>query len=535
MSTLTLSRPVRTDSVNEPALERRRDVRARRLRPIVVMTALGFAFVAAVLRLFHIETSYNLFIDETTYAAIARDTTLVTGPILHGMPFVLHPPLALLLLAVPAHVLGTQDIATLVAGLRPFVAVVGALTVAVLYLTLHRAGLRRAALVAAALVALDPLIVSFDSRVMLEAFAQLFAVLTIAAAIHAATAGPRARWRWSTLTALAGAATFGTKETFGLVVLATLVVVALTAPRGYRRPSLLAVAGTLVGYGLVNLAMINWSGFGPWWQMRTDGLSRLLGAHQPTGFKAQGASSFWEGILANGTELGGTYAILAIGGVCALSLIWGALRRRSSVGDLPPAALAATRVVAIWAVCACGYLAYAVAFGSLEEQMFYIAAAPCAATIAIRVFLIGQRVLRRAAVAGAAAIMLVQGAAWVQVHTTPDDVYAQMLAQVSDVTPAGSTMDVTEGTAQFVLSGYHLGQWVTVAQLRANHVQYVLLSDRLIEGGYGLVDREFADAVQEHGSLILSVNGRDSDLELYDVRDWTDAAQSHVTTKDGGS
>lgn len=549
MSTLTRPRRVRTgledSGGNEVATSQRiRDDRARHRRNVdfrhpwltLVGPSIGLAVVAAVLRLFHITTSYHLFIDEATYSAIARDTTWATGPTLHGLPFVLHPPLALLLLAAPAHMLGTPDITTLAAGMRPVVAIVGALTVGVLYLTLRRAGLRKAAYVAATLVALDPLVISFDSRVMLESFAQLFAVLTIAMAIHAATSNPHTRVRWSMVTALAGAATLGTKETFGLVVFATLVVVALTAPRGHRLPPLVAVAGTLVGYALVNLAMINWSGFRLWWLMRTVGLSRLLGTNQPTGFKAEGAqSSFWERIVPNGAELGATYAILAIGGMCALSLLWGMLSRRTAVGDLSHAALTAARVFTIWAVCACGYVTYAVAFGSLEEQMFYIAAAPCAAAIAIRVFLTGRRILRRAAVAGVVAIMLLQGVAWFLVHTTPDDVYAQALARISDVAPAGSTMAVTEETAQFVLSGYDLGQWVTVPELRANDVEYVLLSERLVRDGYGLADKKFAEAVRAHGSLILSVQGRESDLQLYDVRDWIGTPKSVVTTTEGGS
>lgn len=537
MSTLVRPHHLRTAPIAEPAHVRRRDIRARRLRPTVVIGAIAFAAVAAVLRLIQITASYNLFIDEATYATIARDTTLAAGPVLHGVPFVLHPPLALLLLAVPAHLLGTHDIAALVAELRPFVAVVGALTVAVLYLTLHRAGLRKAAFVAAALVALDPLIISFDSRVMLEAFAQLFAVLMIAAAIGSATAARRARWRWTVLTAVAGTAVFGTKETFGLVILATLIVVAVSAPRGQRRPPLLAAGGTLVGYGLVSLAMINWAGFGTWWHMRTDGLSRLLGTRQVTGFKTDGTQdSFWNSLLPNAVELGAAYAVLVIGGVCALSLLWYVFRRRSSVGDLPPlAALAAARVVAIWAVCSCGYLAYAIAFGSLEEQMFYIAAAPCAAAIAIRVFLIGRRALRRVAVAGVAVIVAFQVATWTLVHTTPDDVYAEMLDQITDVAPAGSTMSVTEETGQFVLSGYTMGQWATVPELRANDVEYVLLSDHLVQHGYGIADQQFVDEVREHGSLVLSVQGRESDLELYDVRDWTGPAETGAATTRSGS
>ncbi|KQM83937.1 glycosyltransferase family 39 protein [Agromyces sp. Leaf222] len=516
--------------------ESRRVARARSSRRTAILVAIALAVVAALLRLIDITTSYDIFIDEATYAAIARDTTLLVGPTLHGLSFVLHPPIALLLLAGPAQFLGSHDVAALIVGLRPVAAVFGSLTVAVLYLALRRAGLRKAALAAAALVALDPFIISFDSRVMLEAFAQLFAVLTVAAAIRTATADPRTRWRWAVVTAVAGAATFGTKETFGLVILATLVLVACTAPRGERRGPMIAVAGTFFGYALVNLAMISWAGVGVWWHMRTDGLSRLLGTQQSTGFKAEGVQvSLWDRLLPNGVELAATYTILTIGGLCAISLLWGLLRRRAWAVDLAPGAAAAVRIVAIWAVCACGYVAYAVVFGSLEEQMFYIAVVPCAAALSIRVFVIGRRVLRRAGIVGVVAILCLQGVAWVQVHTVSDDVYAQLLERVADVAPAGSTLAVTEETGQFVISGYELGQWATAPELIEHDVDFVLLSDRLVEHGYGLADQEFADAVREHGELVLSVQGRENDLQLYDVRDWTHPAGSDIATTGDGS
>ena len=536
MSTATVSRPAPFSSATEVQSGRRRKASPRRAWQAAPVIAVLLAIIAAALRLFHITTSYDLFIDEATYAAIARDTTLGTGPLLHGLPFVVHPPLALLLLAGPEQVLGTQDVAALVSDMRPFVALVGAITVAVLYLTLHQAGLRKAALAAAALVALDPLIISFDSRVMLEAIAQLFAVVTVAAAIRATNSDSQGRWRWIALTAVAGAATFGTKETFGLVILATLIVSALTAARGQRRPLLQAVLGMLVGYALVNVVMIHWAGFALWWHMRTDGLSRLLGHHQATGFKAEGVQgSFWDRVLPNGAELGATYAILAIGGLCAISLLWGVLRRRRSFMDLAPAVTTAVQIVAVWAVCACGYVAYAVAFGSLEEQMFYIAAAPCAAALAIRVFLITQRFQRRLAGAGLVAILLMQGTAWVTVHTSADDVYAQMLTQIPNVASAGSTISVTEETAQFVLTGYDLGQWVNTPDLAVNDVDYVLLSDRLVTLGYGLADQDFAETVREHGSLVMTVEGRENDLQLYDVRGWIDTLEAGASTSEGAS
>ncbi|WP_165070080.1 hypothetical protein, partial [Marisediminicola senii] len=266
------------------------------------------------------------------------------------------------------------------------------------------------------------------------------------------------------------------------------------------------------------------------------GLFRLLGTRQTTGFKAEGShGSFWDRLVPNIAELGATYAILAIGGGCAVLLLWGVLRHRPAITALSPDAAAAAKIIALWAVCACGYVGYAVAFGSLEEQMFYIAAAPCAAALTIGVFLIRRRGLRRTAAAGVIVVMAVQATAWVLVHTSTDDVYAQMLERMPTVAVEGSTMSVTEETGQFVITGYDLGQWVTVPELQENEVDYVLLSDRLVENGYGIADPEFAAEVRDNGSLVLSVEGRESDLQLYDVREWTGAADPDSPTTEDAS
>lgn len=518
-----LERVLDAEPIVHRARHRRQAGSANPLRGTLLIAG-GFAVLAALLRLVNISTSYNLFIDEATYAAIARDSNLATGPLLNGAPFLLHPPLALMAMAGAAHLVGTQDIAALVTAIRPFVAIVGALTVAVIYATLDRAGLRRSALVAATFVALDPFIISFDSRVMLESFAQLSAALTIAAAIRTTTAAAERQWLWVTLTAVAGAATFGSKETFGLVILASLLLAAASSPREHRRPLLISAAGALVGYGLVNLAMIHWGGLAVWWQMRTAGLARLIGTHQPTGIKSAGShDSLLERILPGGAVLAGSYALLVIGGLCALTLLWPLIRHRSAVRTLTPAALGATRIVSAWAVCACVYAVYAMAFGSLEEQMFYIAATPCATALAIRMFLVGRAAVQRSAAAVTALIVLSQGVAWGYTHTHRDDVYDQMLSRISDVAAPGSSIAMTEETGQFVLTGYDLDQWRTAHEVVENHVDYVLLSNRLVRQGYGLADQEFANEVRANGTLALSIHGRDSDLELYDVRAWTEA------------
>ena len=77
-----------------------------------------------------------------------------------------------------------------------------------------------------------------------------------------------------------------TKETFGLVLGATLVLLLVVPPLVPRRVVLL-VLGTAVGvYAAVTVAVWSTSGFAPWWEAHTNGLSRLIGTRQTTGFNA---------------------------------------------------------------------------------------------------------------------------------------------------------------------------------------------------------------------------------------------------------
>ena len=102
----------------------------------------------------------------------------------------------------------------------------GAATCVVTFLLVDAVARRPVAVVAAALlIALDPLAISFDSRVMLEAPAQL-AVVTMFLFIVSADSARRlpsppgtSSWR----PACTGGMAMVTKETFGLVVLVTLV------------------------------------------------------------------------------------------------------------------------------------------------------------------------------------------------------------------------------------------------------------------------------------------------------------------------
>jgi hypothetical protein len=184
-------------------------------------------------------------------------------------------------------------------------------------------------------------------------------------------------------------------------------------------------------------------------------------------------------------------------------------------------------LVAFWAVAAAAYLGYATLFGTLEEQMYYVLFVPglCTLTLLARYML--PRVApywSKIAVAALAAIILADSAVWISVHRNPDDEYRKLLAWAPKHLPAGSTVAVTEYTAQFILHGVVLGQWATLPELIKHHVDYVLLSTTLVSQGYGLGTPHFEQYLQNHATVVFRATGAsEGALILYNVRAITGA------------
>jgi hypothetical protein len=121
-------------------------------------------------------------------------------------------------------------------------------------------------------------------------------------------------------------------------------------------------------------------------------------------------------------------------------------------------------------------------------------------------------------------VVMADSAVWVTVHRTPDDEYRQLLAWAPKHLAPGSTVAVTDSTAQFVLSGVVLGQWGTIPLLIKNHADYVLLSTTLDDQGYGLGSRRFDSFLAHHATIVFRADGpSEGRLELYNVRAITGA------------
>lgn len=494
-------------TTSAPVAPHRRRLDGRPAVLVVVLVAMGLALAA---RLVGIDHAHDVFIDEATYTEIAQTSSPATGPRLHGDPFVLHPPIGLLVMAGVHALDPTDDRTTALLALRPASALAGAAVVGVVVALLWRAGARRSAVAAGTLLALDPFTIRFDTLVMLEAFAQLAVVGTVACTARLLS---RPSARWAVATALAAAVALGTKETFGLVALGTVALTAVLAGGRARRLLAAAGGGALAGYALVNAAMAAWAGPATWWQMRLDGLQRLLGLRQTTGFNAPGTDvTLWDRLLPNLVDVGATYALLALGGATVASLVVVRVRRRDLRRPVVTLLEAVRLVVPVWATTACAYLAYATLFGSLEEQMFHIAVTPCACVVALVV----ER--RRVVAALVTGVVVAQAVTWAHVHTHRDDTHVRTYAWVGQNVPAGARVAVTDDVSQFLLTGLDLTTQGDPARLREEGVQYVLVSPRLATQGYGSADADLLPWLAQHGELLLDVRGRDSDLQVWDVR-----------------
>ena len=515
-------------SVPRGARPRTRPPAGRRFLDHRVVVIAGIGAVAVLARLIALKTSNDLFIDEITYSNIAINIAHGHGVTLYGQPFELHPPAGFGLFALVIKVFGLHGgTESVIFSLRNVDVVLGSVTCVLTFLLVDRAASRRVAVIAALLMAIDPLAITYDSRVMLEAPAQLATITTfllLAAAASARVASPT-RWRWLVAAGVAAAVVFCTKETFGLVVGLALVLMVLTGWVVSRREAVVVLGVAVVGYGISVVTMGLSYGFGVWWQDQIGGASRLVGTKQITGFNSpQVHVTIVSRFLADLPTFAVSYLILGFGIWAALGLL---IRLKPWRPRFAPMELQAqvTVLVALWTVSASAYLVYATLIGTIEEQMYYILLLPSAISLCLW-FAAGfgprPRQWRKIGVVLVALALLFDAAVWANVHSRQDDEYRQMLAWEAVHVPPTAVVSATEDLSQFLLSRGVIGQWNSVPELKAHHVDYVIVNMSLVNQGYGLAGPAFEAALAHQGHLVYEANGpTDISLRIYDVRSIT--------------
>lgn len=462
---------------------------ANRLRWTAVMLPVGVFVVTVGLRLFHLRTSYDVFLDESVYSRISAGAAVDGRLVFGNYPFYLHGPLSFYLQAFVIRVFGIGGTAIdVIYRLRAFnVLVAGG--VAVLVYAIVRAITRpRWGLLAAALFACDPFIISFDSRLFIETLATFWVLLgfylLLPLAVEPATAGatsaasPLRRGR-----AVAGGFAFGlallTKETSApLYVLPLLVCIVRARPLG-RRAAATALGTALVTYLPYPLIVLLTGGGSQFAYQKFGGIERMLGIIQATGYNRPGAPSLVSRVTADLGTFVMTYVLVALG---ACAAVW--LYRKGS---------ARQRWIATWVFGAFLELAFQTAHGTIEEQMFYYLVVPAIVAVASTAPLLWARfATRRRQAVVIAAIAMIAGfdvITWVSSHTGRDTAMANAVGWMQSHAPADSRVAPLADGIQFLLPDYRLefnpeaGE-VAPRMLDASRTQFVITSSLQAEQGY---------------------------------------------------
>ena len=262
------------------------------------------------------------------------------------------------------------------------------------YLLVERAAPRWVALIAAVLVAIDPLVITYDSRVMLEAPTQLavvsaFLLLALGAGAPALfPIGPVAR----SAMALAASPQVWPPR-YGLLHEGDLRAGRRSGPRppGAHRMDREPAGGrcgprrrrsSATGYRSSPWACPTGSESGG----RTRSAAPPPGRHHarsPDSTRPQVHVSIVSRFLADLPTFAVSYLILGFG-TCGAAL--GLLVTPEAVATGPAPRRHRARVtvlVAIWTVSAAAYLVYATLIGTIEEQMYYILLLPSAISLCL--------------------------------------------------------------------------------------------------------------------------------------------------------
>ncbi|MEU4269072.1 glycosyltransferase family 39 protein [Streptomyces sp. NPDC026092] len=476
--------------------------------PTLALAALA-AVVTATLRLVAVDRSGDVFVDELIYTELGRSAGAGGFPRTEEGLFFLHPPGFFYLQAGWTRLFGTDggDVLTQVHDVRVLNALLAGVTAALLVLLVARVRSRGAGLIAGLVFAVDQFCIRQNDRALLETETMIWVLagylVLIPLARDAPPLRPRAR-------AVAAGLLFGlailTKDHSALITLLPLLVAFAVNWGPPRRFTALTLATAVVPYTVYLTLVRAFGHFDDFWYAKTNGLQRLLGIEQETGFNAPGAPSLMGRLTAQLPEYAPTYAMLLLTPL-ALYLL---LRRKDGVH----------RLLALFHASAVLTLLYAFALGTLEEQALYLLFVPNLVALAVTLPLPARHaVTRRAAVAAGlsaaflACAVLGPAAVYAKDRGRADDGFVQLRAYVTQHLPRGTTIATVDGgtsrgVSHYALNDlYRLDHWVSEEERAYERVQYVIVPWKVIEQGYGNTSLAEVERLTERGQLLFSFEG----------------------------
>ncbi|UKA49002.1 glycosyltransferase family 39 protein [Arthrobacter sp. FW305-123] len=454
--------------------------------------------LALVFRLVGVQRANDIFIDEVTYADIARQMADGQMPSILGSPFFLHPPgsyalnaLVIRVLALDGH---SMDLAL---QLRWVNGVLGAVTVVVCFLLVRRLAGLGPAVWAGIVLASDSFVLRMDGRLMMETPAGL-AVLSGWLLVLLVLQRPRGVSRL--LLEISAGLVFGLAivmkdmtAVFTLVPLLTSVVWRKTLP---LQTALRILGCSLIPY-VVYLSIIAASGLFPeFLSQKSVGVLRMIGAVQMTGFNSVHSVSLIDRLVDLVGRFGTSYVLLG------LSMAAGAVMAMSP--------LAERRIIGLFSVFTGALGIYSVFFGAAEEQFGYCVVLAALASTPVAAVMIVKRwpLFRGVVLAGAVIMMVLSLALGFQARSVVDDGLVRARDWMTAELPPSSKVGLTSVTGEFALLPH--AEWEilpSLQSLRDGGAEYVLTQGRQLSEGYGFASPEFLVWLQDNARPVFTFTG----------------------------
>ncbi|MHC1560707.1 ArnT family glycosyltransferase [Actinomycetospora sp. C-140] len=500
---------------------------------LLVLLAAG----TVALRAWHQSSAYELFMDEIQYADVGNSFAAGVGPQLFDEPFFLHPPLLFALFGLFIGEPVPHMTVEFVLGLRPIELMFAGANVLLVVGIARRVVGPWAALLAGVVYALDPFVVRFDSRLMLEApmmFGILAGVLALLVAVDQGTRS--ARWTWLALGGFAWGVAITTKSTAALITAFPLLLM-LVMSWGLRRKEALGVLAVQASvYATYIVWVLATGNVAPWFDQTIAGTLRAVGIIKQTGFNAPHSSSFLDRLLVQGVWFFPSYLLIGVAVTYSSYLLligWRSLRvgrtpgksgkggkrrrhgthaRRGDCDDLG--------LLTCWLAGVLGAIVYTFGLGEVEEQTFYLLAVPSTVVVAMLVTQMAswRGVWRVALTVAVALVLTASSIIWFTLRTDRDDTYQQLVQYMYANIDVQNEVAVGEHTAQFVLPGFGIHELDSIDSARRTYSRYALVSTELTKQGLAPASPELVDELARRYTLVFTAHGRTAgDLRLYDL------------------
>ncbi|RKT54486.1 ArnT family glycosyltransferase [Saccharothrix australiensis] len=462
-----------------------------------LLVAAGFGAIALAVRAFGLTRAFDLWVDEMVYARLAASAARGELPNLDGIPFFLHPPGSFLLngLLIDLFGLSGTDM-DLALALRWGNAVLGAVTVALGFLLVHRVAGTGLAACCATILAFDPFVLRNNSRLFLETPAVAVALAGYLLLVRAVSGGGRV----PTGAAVAAGLLLGcgvlTKDVTIVLAAAPIVLAVAWRKTLHIRDAAVVLAAGAVPYLVYLFVVVLDGSSGAWGRAKLDGVERMIGLTQTTGFNAPHTPNLVGRLVDQVGYFGTSYLLLA---ACPVA---GVIAARG--------ADAARRLVGLCAVAMGALGVYAAAFGTFEEQYGYgvIVAGTLALGVAAAELRDRRPGLVKAGAIALACLVLLTAALGARVETTRDDSIRAVRDWVRHHLPADARVGVTSNTAQWAFADDpRFGVWPSAPTLRDHGATHILTHDLITEQGYGYAKTSIITWLRANATPLVTATG----------------------------